>query len=303
VPVVRFPPRFVRVLALLALSGASLFAACKAASPPARSALTDDFGDTIALAVRPTRIASLNPATTELWFAIGAGARLVGRTSYDHWPAEASAVPDLGPGIRPNVETVLAARPDLVVLYASNDNRDVARRLRAAGIPTVAYRVDRIADFVRVTRALGALTGDTAAARVTIDSVSATLDRVRRATTGLPRPTVFWPLWDNPLLAVGGGSFLNELIAIAGGRNVYESLPQPSPSITFEDLVQRDPDFVLAGAVKSAKIRDDARWRTLRAVRDGKVIVIDTAVTMRPAVRLGEGAVSLARMLHPGVLP
>jgi ABC-type Fe3+-hydroxamate transport system substrate-binding protein len=300
---VRFSHRFARVVALFALVGASLVAACTAATPQAHSTVTDDFGDTIAVGARPTRIASLNPATTEIFFALGAGSRLVGRTTYDHWPAEASTVPDLGPGIRPNVEAVLAARPDLVVLYASNDNRDVARRLRAAGVPTVAYRVDRIADFARVTRALGGLTGDTAAARTVVDTVSATLERVRRATAGLPRPTVFWPLWDNPLLAVGGGSFLDELVAIAGGRNVYDSLPAPSPSITFEDLLQRDPDFVLAGAVKSAKMRDDARWRTLRAVREDKVLVIDTAVTLRPAVRLGEAAVSLARLLHPGVLP
>ena len=97
------------------------------------------------------------------------------------WPAAARAVPDLGPGLRPNVEAVLAVHPDLVVLYASDDNRDAARRLRAAGVPTAAFRVDRIADFERVTRALGVLTGDSAAARATVDSVRRTLDsRARR---------------------------------------------------------------------------------------------------------------------------
>src|SRR5205807_1053641 len=82
---------------------------------------------------------------------------------------------------RPNVEAVLAAHPDLVVLYASDDNRDAARRLRAAGVPTAAFRVDRVADFERVTLALGALTGDSVAARTTVDSVRRTLDRVRCA--------------------------------------------------------------------------------------------------------------------------
>src|SRR5205085_9106592 len=112
----------------------------------------------------PRRIVSLNPSTTELLFAIGAGNRLVGRTTYDMWPVAARAVQDLGPGLRPNVEAVLAAHPDLVVLYASDDNRDAARRVRAAGVATAAFRVDRIADFERVTIALGALTGDSAAA-------------------------------------------------------------------------------------------------------------------------------------------
>ena len=128
------------------------------------------------------RIVSLLPSTTEILFAIGAGNRLVGRTTYDLWPAAARAVPDLGPGLRPNVEAVLAVHPDLVILYASDDNRDAARRLRAAGVPTAAFRVDRIAEFERVTRALGTLTGDSSAARATVDSVRATIARVRAAT-------------------------------------------------------------------------------------------------------------------------
>src|SRR3954464_7330954 len=101
---------------------------------------------------------------------------------YSHWPNGALHVADLGPGLRPNVEAVLAAHPDLVVLYASDDNRDAARRLRAAGVPTAAFRVDRITDFERVTAALGGLTGDSVAARTTVDSVRRTLDRVRAAT-------------------------------------------------------------------------------------------------------------------------
>ena len=105
------------------------------------------------------------------------------------WPVAARAVPDLGPGLRPNVEAVLAVQPDLVVLYASDDNRDAARRLRAAGVQTAAFRVDRIADFERVTRALGVLTGDTAAARTTVDSVTAHPRLASaRATASLPRP-------------------------------------------------------------------------------------------------------------------
>jgi ABC-type Fe3+-hydroxamate transport system substrate-binding protein len=265
---------------------------------PARTA--DDFGDTLSAAAPPRRIVSLNPSTTELLFAIGAGNRLVGRTTYDQWPAAARAVPDLGPGLRPNVEAVLAVHPDLVVLYASDDNRDAARRLRAAGVPTAAFRVDRIADFERVTRALGVLTGDSAAALATVDSVRATIARVRAATSSLPRPTVFWPLYDQPLLATGAGSYLNELIDIAGGRNIYGFMKEPSPRITFEDLTQRDPDVVLTSPESRARYLADPRWQSLRAVRDGHLLVVDTTLVLRPGPRLGEGARSIALLLHPG---
>lgn len=273
--------------------------ACERRTAPVHDTTTDDFGETIVVAAAPARIVSLNPTTTELLYAIGAGARLVGRTSYDIIPAAVSAVPDLGPGLRPNVEAVLSARPDLVILYASEDNRDAARRLRAARIPTVAYKVDRIADFARVTLALGRITGDTAAARVTVDTVGRTLATTLARTAALPHPRVFWFLWESPLLAVGGGSFLSEMLKVAGARNVYDSLPEPSPSITFEDLVRRDPDIVLASATTRARMLADPRWRTLRAVRERRVLVFDTTIVNGPSARVGASAVALATLLHP----
>jgi iron complex transport system substrate-binding protein len=277
----------------------SLLGACERAPRAGASVSTDDFGDTIAASAPPRRIVSLYPATTELLYAIGAGGRLVGRTTWDLLPPEVLAVPDLGPGLRPNVEAVLATRPDLVVLYASEDNRDAARRLRAAGVPTVSYRLDRIADFARVTKALGRLTGDTAAARLTVDTVGRTLAQTLARTVSLPHPRAFWFLWESPLLAVGGGSFLNELLKVAGATNVYDSLPGPSPAVAFEDLLRRDPDVILASAARRAKMLADPRWRSLRAVREGRILVFDTTIVNGPSARVGASAVSLARLLHP----
>jgi len=289
-----------RVAIALSWSALALLGACRTDAPRAAGA-HDDFGDAIASAPTPPhRIVSLNPTTTELLYAIGAGDRLVGRTTWDLYPSQVRDVPDLGPGLRPNVEAVIATRPDLVILYASDDNRDAARRLRAAGIRTVAYRVDRIVDFARVTQALGALTGDTVAARVTVDTVQRTLARVRAATATLQHPAAFWILWENPLLAVGGGSFLNELLTAAGARNVYDSLPGPSPAVSFEDLVRRDPDVVLASPESRRHMLADPRWQALRAVRDGRVLVFDTTIVNGPSARVGASAVSLARLLHPG---
>lgn len=275
--------------------------ACAHDAVPTTNDVTDDFGDTLLVGPPPKRIVSLNPTTTELLYAIGAGRTLVGRTSYDQYPAEVRAVPDLGQGLRPNVEAVLATHPDLVLLYASADNRDAARRLRASGIATAAYKIDRIADMTRVTLLLGRLIGDTASARHTVDSVRATLDRVRGATATLPHPSVFWPLWESPLLSVGGGSFLNELVDIAGGRNVFADLPQPSPAVTFEELLRRDPDVILSGTASRERRLADARWKTLRAVREHRDLVVDSAIITGPSTRVGTSAVTLARLLHPGV--
>ncbi|MEO6446753.1 MAG: helical backbone metal receptor, partial [Gemmatimonadaceae bacterium] len=245
------------------------------------------------------RIVSLNPATTEVLFALGAEARVVGRSRWDTWPAKARAVPEVGDALRPSVERVLAARPTHVVLYASGDNRAAAAALRAQGIAVVALKIDRIADFSRSVRMLGRLSGTERAARAIVDSVEGSLSRVREAMVNVVRPNVFVHVWDNPLMTVGGGSYLSELLEIAGARNVYADLDVPSGQVSFEDLLVRDPDVVLAGPDVAARIAADPRWRTLRAVREGRVLAYDTSLVARPSMRLGEAAHSLAGLLHP----
>ena len=285
-----------------ALFSASLLGACQHSERRDAGSVRDDFGAAVNVAAPPRRIVSLNPTTTEVLFAIGAGSRLVGRSMYDAFPESALAVPNLGAALRPNVEAIIGAKPDLVLLYASQDNRDASERLRQAGIATAALRIDSIAQFERDTRLIGRITGDSVRANMVVDSVRATLDRVRAATRSLARPTVFFHTWDRPLITIGGGSFLNELVDIAGGRNVYGDLPGPSGIVTVEDVVRRNPDYVFASPITAKNLRADPRWQALPAVRAGHVLVFDTLVVGRPSVTLGAAARSLADLLHPGAV-
>ncbi|MGH9887141.1 MAG: ABC transporter substrate-binding protein, partial [bacterium] len=160
-----------------AFAVAATLAAC---STPARDSrptveARDDFGAPIALGRSPRRIVSLNPTTTELLFAIGASNRLVGRSQWDVFPDSAVAIPSVGQALRPNVEAIVNVRPDLVLLYASEDNRPAFDRLRQAGIATVALKIDSIAQFERDTRLIGRITGDSVRADALVDSVHATL--------------------------------------------------------------------------------------------------------------------------------
>ncbi len=282
-------------------SVALIVAAC---GKPNNDAVTvrDDFGDAVRIGAVPKRIASLNPATTEILFTVGAGSHVIGRTKYDLWPDSARFVPALADGISPNVEAVLGAHPDLVLLYGSRDNKPAAERFRAAGINTLSLKVDHISDFRRTTELLGAILHDSSRAKNVIDSVENTLRRVRSATEKLPRPTVFWHIWDAPLITIGSGSFLSELVDIAGGRNVYADMKGPSGPISLEDVARRDPDFILAGPIGAKQIESDPRWRIVRAAREKKILVVDTLLVARPSVRLGEAAVSLAHLLHPGTV-
>jgi ABC-type Fe3+-hydroxamate transport system substrate-binding protein len=276
--------------------------ACDDDIAPPRNVERDDFGASIAAAqTPPARIVSLDPTITELFFALGVGGRLVGRTHWDLWPDSARFVPDLGPGLQPNIEAVLATKPDLVVLYAGDDNRGAAQRLSSAGVRVLAFRVDRIADFRRVARALGAVIGRPHVADSVVASVDSALERVRSATRGLERPSVFWHAWDRPLITIGAPIFRSELVEIAGGRNIYADLAHPSPQVSLEDVVRRDPEVIIAAPQAAERIRSDPAWQSITAVRTGRVLAVDETALSSPSVRMGRDAALLARLLHPDI--
>lgn len=263
---------------------------------------TDDFGAPLPTDARfAARVVSLNPAATEAIFTIGADSLLVGRSRWDEYPKAVSRIPALGDGIRPNIEAVLAARPTLVVLYATAENRAAADALARAGVRTIALRVDRIAQFHRLLATLGRALGAEANARSVSDSVQSTLDRVRSLTASRPRPRVVWPAWESPLLVIGGGSYIDELLTIAGAENVFHDMDAPSPPVSVEEIAKRDPDLVITGASRGAKLSANPSWQAIRAVRETRFIVQDPSVTGRPSVVLGMAAVQLARALHPAL--
>jgi ABC-type Fe3+-hydroxamate transport system substrate-binding protein len=280
----------------------ALAAACDGGAKPSAGdgralVATDDFGDTISAAAPARRIVSLNPVTTELLFALGAGGRVVGRTHWDLYPDAARAVPDLGNGMSPNVEAVLGVHPDLVVLYAGESNRAAAAQLRHAGVATLSIRDDHISDFRRTVTLLARATGDTAAGAAIADSVERSLDAVRARPRPAKPVTVFWHVWDSPILTIGKGSYLDELVTIAGATNVFGDLPQPSPQVTLEEIVRRNPDYILVGAASVQALRESPLWRSVPAVRDGRLLIVDTLLVGRPGIKLGEAARSLRALI------
>jgi iron complex transport system substrate-binding protein len=263
--------------------------------------MRDDFGRAISYDRPARRIVSLNPTTTETIFAIGKGSELIGRSHWDEWPDAARAVPDLGNGIGVNVEQIVSVHPDLVLLYASEDNRPAADRLESAGIRTLSLRIDRIADFNRAVAILGRVLGDSARAAQVADTVNASLHRVRLATRNLAHPTVVWPLMDSSPMVVGGGSFMDELLRIAGAQNIYSDLQKPSPMVSLEDIAARNPDFVIRGGEGGSTADLGDAWRAVPAVALGHVIRIPLTLILRPSVQMGTAATVLARALHPGI--
>jgi iron complex transport system substrate-binding protein len=257
----------------------------------------DDAGDTVRVAAPARRVVSLIPATTELLFALGAGGQLVGRTAWCDYPAEAAQVPNLGDGISPNLEAVLAAKPDLVILYNSAQNARVAARLRVLGIPALRYNTDALSDVGRVARILGPLTGHAREA----DSVAGALETALAAATTVPgpdAPDVLLLVWEQPPMTVGRGSFLSELVERAGGRNLFADVSASAGTVSIEAIAVRDPDLILTTADGPSGFVDRPEWQAVPAVRGRRFLKVTGSEFSRPGPRTPAAVRELRTMLQ-----
>jgi ABC-type Fe3+-hydroxamate transport system substrate-binding protein len=254
------------------LLGVLLVAACRPSGRPA---------------VGPSqRIVSLLPSFTELLFAIGAGDRVVGRTQWCDYPPAALSIPSVGDGLPPNIEAVMARRPDLVVLYNAGPNVTAAKQLERVGIQTVLIDLNRLEDLGPAARTLGRLTGREEQA----ESLAIALDSL----AGRPPPpattSVAFVVWDNPPIIIGHGSYLDQLASQAGARNVFGDVAAPSAQVSLETIVARDPRWiaVLSDSAVPPAFAKRREWRAVRAVRDGHFLLLPGSLFGRPGPRSGD---------------
>jgi iron complex transport system substrate-binding protein len=281
--------------------------ATPAASPSAGPiTVTGDDGQTITLASAPHKIVSLTPATSELIFALGDGAKLVGRTDYDDYPPEVANVPAVATFQGVEIEKVVDAAPDLVLAGGNGFTHQAdIDQLRSLNIPVlVVYAQDVpgvLADINLVGQAIGS--GD--AANTMTDDIQARLDEVTTAVAALDKPRTFYEIGvDTAIYAPAPNSFVADMVTLAGGAPVTTSDPSQF-SISLESLVTQDPQVIVLGDAQYGTCPDAvagrAGWKRMTAVKDGAIRpVFDTIVT-RPGPRIGDGLAALALAIHPEV--
>jgi iron complex transport system substrate-binding protein len=277
--------RSLRSLGIATLLGLSV-TACQEhpRGPGGNIAVVDDAGDTVRLNAPARRIVSLIPASTELLFAIGVGPSLVGRTSYCDYPPAAKAVPDLGDGIKPSIEAVLAQRPDLVVLYNSGQNAAVAGRLRELGIPAVRVNTDALSSVTRVARILGTLTDHRRSADSVVASFDTALAAVTRPAAGR-RPKILLLVWEQPPMTIGRGSFLHEMVERAGGENLFADVTASSGVVSIEAVAARNPDLIFTTAEGPAAFATRPEWQVVPAIRKHRFLQVSGSEFNRPSPR------------------
>ncbi|MGD2216459.1 MAG: cobalamin-binding protein [Gemmatimonadales bacterium] len=249
------------------------------------------------------RIVSLIPSVTETILALGAADRLIARSDFDTDPALAH-LPTVGQGLTPSLEQLTMLRPELVIAWPDNASRSVITRLADLGVTIYTPQIQTLADIDRTTRELGEMLGLEIAAESLSATIDAELDAVRQAVADRDRPTVFYVVWYAPPTTTGTSTYVHELIEIAGGRNIFEDVPGLWPTVSIEEVLNRQPDIVLLSQTEQIhvdveQLRASPGWRDLQAVRDGRVLHIDADLYNRPGPRVIEAARQLASLLHP----
>lgn len=258
-------------------------------------------------AAPPQRIISTAPSITETLFAMGLGPRVVGVTIFCKYPAQAAQLPKIGSYLQPDVETIVALRPDLVIVQQLT-NRLVSQ-LTALHIPHVEVESDNLTELYAGTRAIGKATGAAAEAEKLIASMQRELAQVRAAGARTRKPTVAFIVEHHPgqlegLIVGGGKSYLSDLLEIAGGANIFAGAATPYPNISLEEILSRDPDFILELTAENGLSQQEvtALWqprRSLRAVRDGHVYAVPAGPIVIPGPRAPQAARILLHRLHP----
>ncbi|GIW44580.1 MAG: ABC transporter substrate-binding protein [Candidatus Binatia bacterium] len=253
----------------------------------------------------PQRIVSLAPSLTELVFALGLGERLVGVTGQCNFPAEALALPKVGTFLMPNVETVLALEPDVVLAMPSPGNRRAVERLGRLGVRLVVVDPQNVPQLVESFRVVGTALGVRERAeklcRRFVESLEATQRLVRRAQ---PRRVLFL-VGRNPLIAVGRETIQDEVLGLAGATNVVRH--QGWPKVSVEFVLRENPEVIIdasMGSEATAGEESAAFWQrfsSLQAVKDGRVLVFADDRVLRPGPRLAEAVRALAEHIHPEV--
>jgi iron complex transport system substrate-binding protein len=278
-----------------------LLAVMALAAPPvaqASIALRDDLGRRVEMPRPAQRIVTLAPFLTELAYAAGAGAQMVGASAHSDFPTEARALPQVASAMGLSIEAVAALHPDLVLAWQDSIRPEDIARLEPFGIAVFVAQARRLDDVPRLLEAIGRLSGHDAAAGARAYRASIAALRERHARLR-PMP-VFLEIWHRPLTTIAGAHWMNEALAVCGARNAFDDLPGVAPAVSWELVHARDP-WAIVGAGSAAGPAEFAeRWRaraTLGAVRAGRLVFVEADAIQRPSLRLADGVRQLCEGL------
>ena len=258
--------------------------------------LVDDRGVTVTLERAPQRIVTVLPSLTEMVCALGQCARLVGVDRYSNFPAQVKALPKVGGGLDPNIETIVALKPDVVLLATSSP---MAARLESLGLKVLALEPKTHADVRRVLEMLGRLLDVPDALHIWQQIDTGVTEAARALPLSRRGLRIYFEV-NNAPYAASESSFIGETLARLGLRNIVPAALGPFPKINPEFVVRANPDLIMVGDAAYAGMSDRPGWRNMAAIKSGKVCVFSpeqSDVIVRPGPRMADAARYLVQCL------
>lgn len=287
----------------LALPGAAVAGHGQEAERTTYREVTDETGRVVRVPARLERLVSLAPNLTEIIYALGLEERLVGVTTVCDFPPAARAKPKVGDVTNPNLERIVELKPDLVLGTPAGNRRETADALEHLGVPVYGIDPHSVNDIFTSIQHVAELAGVPEAGQELATRLQARLAALPAPRESSGRPRVLFIVWLEPLVTVGGNTFLNDVLERAGAESITANLAQGWPQLSVEEVIERDPDYLVVPRTPplEARMADLARrppWQRLRAVEQNRIIWLDEAV-LRPGPRIVEAIEELARALHP----
>jgi iron complex transport system substrate-binding protein len=248
------------------------------------------------------RIISLAPSVTETLFALGAGDEVVGVSQYCDYPSKVRQLPKVGSFLRPNLEAIVALKPTLVIgLLTSSDLREI-RALQAIGITTLMVDDGSVAAIEASIGKIGNAVGQSAAARSLIARIQSRINGIQERLAGVQPRKALMLVGHQPLVAVGPGTYLDELLTLARTRNIADFAAQSWPRLSLEYIVASRPEVILDGQMGTDPLSPAqfwARFPSIPAVREQRVFGYPEDPTLHPGPRVAQTLELLARLIHP----
>ncbi len=288
-------------------SVASASSPAVASATSATNAITviDDAGRTVTLSAPARRVISVAPHATELLYAAGGGAAMVGAVSYSDYPEAARALPRVGDNRSLDLERIVALKPDLIVVWRHGNADRQTAQLAALGIPLYFSEPKRLDEVAVSLDKLGRLLGTRAQADRAAADYRQRIAALRARYAARPPVTVFLQIWDRPLTTLNGAQIVSDVLRLCGGRNVFAALQPVAPTVSDEAVLAADPEAIVAtaqGATASdASLPSLERWRrwpSLAAVARSNLFAVDGDWLTRPTPRLALGAEQVCRDLE-----
>ena len=227
---------------------------------------------------------------------------MVGVTSNCNYPPEAKKKEKIG-GFFLNLEKAVSLKPDLIIMLEDAQKRDI-EKFKHYGLPVYTINPRKVDEVMNSLIKLGELTGKKRSAERLVADMKEKIAAARPKGIGLiftlKRPKVLAVVGNNPLIVVGGGTFIDDIIEYAGGMNIAKEAKAAYPQFSFEKLMQENPDYIIVpeGVIKSDEIKEDSRWQRLAAVKNNRILFIDADILSRPGPRVVEAIEEIAKFLH-----